>query len=93
MFSQRRNPLTGEPAANIGAFGTPLDRMEAGDCCNAVMHQRRMGDIDHVRTSGLRVQQRHIRNAAQDVVKALPLGEGRDRGKTENVSAIQGFRT
>ena len=78
--------LTGEPAARIRAFGAALGRMEAGDRCNAVMDERGVSDIDHIGTAGLGMEQTDVGNAAQDVVKALPLGEGEIAGGSVNVA-------
>jgi hypothetical protein len=83
--------LAGEPAAEIGGFGAALGRAKAGDGGDAMMNQGAVAQEDHVGAAGLRVKEAHIGDAAEDVVHALPLGEGEITRTSVNVSGHPGI--
>ncbi len=83
--------LADEPAAEEGCLGAALGRIEAGDGSDAVMDERSVADEDHVGTAGLGVQEAHVGDAAEDVVHALPLGEGEVSGGAVNVAGHPGI--
>ena len=68
--------LADEPATEVGSFGAALGWIEAGDGGDAVMNERAVAEEDHVGAAGLGVEEANVGDRAENIVHALPLGEG-----------------
>ena len=83
--------LRDEPAAEEGAFGAALGRIEAGDSRDAVVDEGSVAEEDHVGAAGLGMEEADVGDAAEDVVHALPLSEGEIAGGTVDVAGHPGI--